>query len=291
MNSDTRVGRRESRRARNLAAGLRLLAGGAIVFASLGLVVYAGRVDAAWPGGAVLNSPPLLAWMPFIVLAFVLLPALAWRLIHARAHGNHHRPSDAGGDNDRDTTLFTSAAESTRNEASDWSDKRTLEHFPAIVSHHFFNCKKQSTCLALTVVAIDDLGRLADAIGQESLDERMHQTGLSLQSLVRSQGGVFAGPQAQGGRHYLALLPNTDPDRALQLSEDMRMTVEDLGYETPIPPRTTMTASLGLAVMVPDDQIPQSALFNAAEQALQRSQRHGGNRVEVEMIDGRPERQ
>jgi GGDEF domain-containing protein len=282
--------RRETRPTRNLARGLRLVAGSALVLASLALAFYAGRVEAGLPGVSELPPLPLLAWIPGIALVFLALIVLAWRRFVARSNSEDHHPADAADNHKNGVKLSTADTRNTWPDSSNGDAPSDPEHFQAAVARYFLYCKNQSACLALTAVSIDDLEPLADAIGQESVNERMHQTGLSLQSLVRSQGGIFSGPQANDHQHYLALLPNTDPDRALQVSEDMRMAVEDLGFDNPVPPRKTMTASLGLAVMVPNDGIAQSALFSAALQALERSRRNGGNRVEVELLDSRPER-
>ena len=276
---------------RVLVGGLRLLAGALIVFASLTLAMYAGRVEAVSPSGSALHLPPLLAWLPWLALAFLGLFLLANRVFHDRSDGNRHRPADIACENDGETAvMFTQPADDSWRGSTGWNEPLAPEHFPAAVERHFHNCKKQSSFIALSVVAIDNFEPLADAIGQVAIEERLQQTALSLHSLVRSQGGIFAGPQESGRGHYLVLLPNTDPDEALQASEDLRMAVEDLGYDNPVPPGRTMTASLGLAVMVPDDRVAQSALFSAADHALERSQREGGNRVEVEMIDSRPEK-
>ncbi len=275
---------------RNVAAGLRLLAGGIIVLASLTLALYAGRVEAVSPGESGLPPTSLLAWLPWAALAFLVLFMLAWRAFHGRCSENDTTSAKLTGQASADMAVaYAQHTGKPTKDSTDDNETFSPEQFQSAVERHFLNCRKQSSYLALSIVAIDNFEPLADAIGQAAAGERLHQTALSLNSLVLGQGGVFAGPRTDERAHYLALLPNTDPDRALQVSEDIRMAVEDLGYDNPLPPHRTMTASLGLAVMVPDKRMPQKALFNAANQALMRSQQLGGNRVEVEMIDSRPD--
>ncbi len=278
---------RGSRPRRTRTEGLRLVAGGVIVFASLGLALYAGRVEAGWPGSSTAQLPPIQAWLPWFMLGFLVLAGLAWHRLPQRTL---QQTDPLAGGLQMTSGPGASCPRNSRQEPSGSGDTDRPEDFPAAVARHLRNCTKQSTYVALAIVSIDDFQQIADAIGQEPANERLQQAGRSLQSLVRSLGGVFTGPRTGDDRHFLALLPNTDPDQALQASEDMRMTVEDLGYDSPVPPRRIMTASLGLAVMVPDAHNHQDALFSAAEKALERSQRHGGNRVEVKMLDNQPDR-
>jgi len=285
------AGKPERRAAKGkFAPGLRLLAGSIIVLASLTLVLYAARVEAAIGDEPGPQTVSLLPWLPLFALAFLALLVPAWRSLRERSRSNQARSANPVSGNGGDVAVaFAQHTDKPPKNATGSNKNSSPEQFQTALERHFLICRKQSSYLALSVVAIDNFEPLADAIGQDEITERVHQTALSLHSLVRGQGGVFDGPRVNDRGHFLALIPNTDPDRALQVSEDIRMAVEDLGYDNPLPPRRIMTASLGLAVMIPDDRIPQRTLFNAADQALVRSQRLGGNRVEVEMIDSRPD--
>jgi diguanylate cyclase (GGDEF)-like protein len=70
------------------------------------------------------------------------------------------------------------------------------------------------------------------------------------------------------------LLPATDGESACAIAERVRQFVEDRDW-----PHRRITASLGVATMLPDMPLEPSALVKAADLALYRSKHRGRNRV------------
>jgi diguanylate cyclase (GGDEF)-like protein len=283
----------ESGRQSGSAAGLvSLVVGGIVLAGSLLLVIFAGRVEAAQPGTGGATPLPTglwLVWMlPVVILAMVHLGRIMLarqglsEVEHRPSSGNPRAP-ESGIQANRPGTF-----QDVPSEVKALDAPPDLEGFLDALDRSLANGKKQSSYVGLSMVGIDDFAAITDAIGQPATRQRLQQTGLSLHSLVRSHGGIFTGPTGDIQPRYLVLLPNTDPDRAMQMAEEIRLAVEDLGYDSPAARNGIMTASQGLAVMVPSEQMNRELLCKTAQEALNRSLREGGNRIEIAMLDPQP---
>lgn len=276
----------------SVAGLVSLLVGGLVLAGSLFLVVFAGRVEAAQPGA---DGPDALSaglWL----LWTVPLALLALLRSHQRMQACCDEPdmascrpmSMSSRPGEPDGKAGTPGSSRVGNDSHRLDEAPETEEFLEALDQRLRNGRKQSSYVALALVNVDSFSAITDEIGQAAANERLRQMALSLHSLVRSQGGIFAGPTTEIQARYSVLLPNTDPDLALQLAEDIRMAVVDLGYDNPTAPHRIMTASLGLAVAVPDDNLNSEGLCKAAQQALQRSSLKGGNRVELAMLGQQP---
>ncbi len=81
-----------------------------------------------------------------------------------------------------------------------------------------------------------------------------------------------------GGEEFVLLLPDTDLDAARGLAERLRQRLQDTSIHGVQPP-LRITASLGVAVLQPNDELDD--LVARADAALYRAKENGRNRVEV----------
>src|SRR5436309_430534 len=76
----------------------------------------------------------------------------------------------------------------------------------------------------------------------------------------------FAG--RYGGEEFCLLLPNTSPQRALEIGETVRATVQGLGLPHITSSHCTVTVSVGVAATLPSDAQTPGDLIEAADAAL-----------------------
>ena len=266
-----------------LIGTLRLLAGCIVFIASVLIAVYASQVNATPADTVSYNGPGLYPWL--LLAVFTLFPLMIsfglkrWApstipfACQSTQHVDNYRPN--GRENDR---------QPFRQNANIRSDILDTEDFSSILAHYWATCMSQSSYLALFIVQIDNFSQMADVFGHQETRQRLQQMTHSLNSLTRSRGGIISDAEDQDNPRLHVLLPNTTPDEAHDVAEEMRLAIEDLGYPAYADGRGIMTASLGLAVTVPDHDSMPYTLRSGAERALDGARQQGHNRVMIEIL-------
>lgn len=162
---------------------------------------------------------------------------------------------------------------------------RTLEHVDALTGalnrrgivrqsrRLFASSLRHGRGLALLMVQIDHFGRLRSIFGAAAEPLFLPPVHACLQHVLRTED-VLARSDADT---FVVLLPESDPAGAADAAERIRDAVRRLRIDTP---RRTMqvTASIGVATMVPGDRDLQPMLQRAAT-VLAVARREGCNRV------------
>lgn len=115
-------------------------------------------------------------------------------------------------------------------------------------------------------------------------DSRGHREGdLCLQAVARFLSGALQRtgdlPARYGGEEFAVLLPHTDLAGAIQVAEQLREGIEHLAIPHAAAPQGWITASFGVAAMVPVIGQRPEMLIEAADLALYRAKTEGRNRV------------
>lgn len=129
------------------------------------------------------------------------------------------------------------------------------------------------TPLSVILFDLDHFKRINENFGHDRGDDALAAVGEMLTSDVRSSD--YAG--RYGGEEFIVLLPDTDREGALVLSEKLRRAVENImlpGIEG------RLSASFGVASL-PADGGDGDALVRLADRALHAAKAAGRNRVEV----------
>ena len=142
-------------------------------------------------------------------------------------------------------------------------------------------CSRSQSCLSLILVDIDHFKMLNDTYGHQRGDECLVQVVQALQARRLRETDVIA---RYGGEEFAILLPDTDRAGAIQVAEQIRQAVMELG----IPHEGScfgqvLTVSLGVATVWPTFEMPAASLIERADRALYRSKSMGRNRVSCEM--------
>lgn len=140
--------------------------------------------------------------------------------------------------------------------------------------------------LSLVMADIDFFKRYNDALGHPAGDRCIAEVAGVLQAMARRAGDVVA---RYGGEEFVLLLPSTGAADAAVVAETARARIEALGIPHPDGARPFVTASFGVATLVPGTTAPDAAadsalLVSEADAALYRAKSGGRNRVECAVL-------
>lgn len=130
--------------------------------------------------------------------------------------------------------------------------------------------------LALVIFDADQFKQYNDVVGHLGGDECLRAIASVISGTVEAADGIAA---RIGGEEFAVILPGTPQDRALEVAEQIRLSVAGLGLPHPFSPCGVQTVSLGVAARVPDSGEASIELMKVADQALYAAKRAGRNQV------------
>jgi len=156
--------------------------------------------------------------------------------------------------------------------------------FDDLLDREWRNARRTGTPLATIMVDVDHFKNYNDRYGHPAGDECLK----SIAALLRANTSRPADCVARyGGEEFVVLLPGTDAEGALHVAELLCNAVRFARIEHQSSPSNSfVTASFGVAAVVPDGIAPATTLVEAADEALYDAKHTGRNRVAI----GRPER-
>ncbi|MEN4010428.1 MAG: GGDEF domain-containing protein [Chloroflexota bacterium] len=131
---------------------------------------------------------------------------------------------------------------------------------------------RQDVPAAVILVDIDYFKRINDTFGHDSGDLILREVGECLHFQLRASDVIGR----WGGEEFLIIASEEDAQRASQLAQRLRETVEAHEFSLSIP----VTASFGVTIHAPGDTL--KSLLQRADQALYRAKNGGRNRVEYQ---------
>lgn len=132
----------------------------------------------------------------------------------------------------------------------------------------FRRARRYSTPLSLLLLDVDKFKQFNDTFGHQAGDEVLKTVASVLMKSVR----VIDFVARYGGEEFVILLPNTDTEGAMILSDRLRIKIEQASWT-----QRDVTASFGVATLI-DDIKEGSELTHAADRALYASKEAGRNR-------------
>jgi len=130
--------------------------------------------------------------------------------------------------------------------------------------------------LALLMVDVDFFKKINDKYGHLAGDMCIKEVASSIKQAVRRPIDTIA---RYGGEEFVIILPGTDVEGARIVAENIRKNIEMLKLDFEGSP-ILMTASVGLASLVPNDENDR-ALIAHADKALYKAKLTGRNRVVI----------
>jgi two-component system cell cycle response regulator len=146
--------------------------------------------------------------------------------------------------------------------------------FDEAFEHHLESAEGRP--LSVLMADIDNLKKINDAHGHLLGEHIVGEIGRIIGEL-HEEGGRQA--TRFGGDEYQTILPGLSKEEALEVAEEIRHRVEEHTFERD-DVSTKLTLSLGVAAY-PEDGETRAALTRAADEALYRAKRSGGNTVSI----------
>ncbi|HUO44631.1 MAG TPA: GGDEF domain-containing protein [Burkholderiales bacterium] len=160
-------------------------------------------------------------------------------------------------------------------ETDDLTGVYNMRAFMVIADRSHKQAVRYGQTYAILMVDSDDLKKINDAYGHESGNRLLKMTVGCIQQSLR-ETDVFA---RYGGDEFIALLPQTSNDGALEVAERIRKSVETTPLETR-GKQVTTTVSIGIAIF-PEHGEELSSVMDRADQALYGSKKDGRNSISI----------
>jgi diguanylate cyclase (GGDEF)-like protein len=130
--------------------------------------------------------------------------------------------------------------------------------------------------LSLLMIDVDHFKLYNDTYGHPEGDACLTRIGEALAGIAGDNLG-FAG--RYGGEEFCLLLPNTSAQKALEIGETVRASVQGLGLPHITSSYGIVTVSVGVAATLPNDAQTPGELIEAADAALYAAKHRGRNTV------------
>ncbi|SDU40612.1 diguanylate cyclase [Geopseudomonas guangdongensis] len=149
--------------------------------------------------------------------------------------------------------------------------------FDATLAREWGRARRARQPLALLMLDIDFFKRYNDRYGHLAGDDCLRKVAATLQAGTRRAGDLAA---RYGGEEFAVIASDLDAAGALALAESIRAAVMAQAIAHADSPLGVVTVSMGVALLVPEDDNSPEILIKLADQALYQAKSQGRNRVE-----------
>jgi diguanylate cyclase (GGDEF)-like protein len=178
-----------------------------------------------------------------------------------------------------------------RNQIQIVNQLRTIEHLSLIdqltqipnrrnfderLSLEWRKAVREKTPISLLMIDIDNFKNVNDSLGHQKGD-------FALQRIAEEYPKVFKRPAdfaaRWGGEEFIALLPNTPMEGALEIAERIRLNIENLDIPLENGLNLKITVSIGVNSLIPNQESSIDAFLSNTDMALYSAKDAGRNRV------------
>jgi diguanylate cyclase len=158
-------------------------------------------------------------------------------------------------------------------------------HLQEVLEEEWTRARRSGQPVGFVLLDLDHFKLLNDTRGHREGDRCLQAVARFLAGAVRRPGDLVA---RYGGEEIAVLLPDTDLDGVLELAEHLRQGIEELTLPHPAAPAGHLTASFGVAAVVPAAGQRLEELIEQSDRALYRAKTAGRNRVSATGEGGAP---
>lgn len=149
-------------------------------------------------------------------------------------------------------------------------------YFDEFFGREWKRAAREKQSLALIMADIDHFKQFNDTYGHQEGDQCLIRVSRALRGALLRPGDLVA---RYGGEELAAILPGTNLADAHLIAERMRAAVAAQGIPHPASPTSHLTVSLGVAALVPGDDVEAQTLIEQADRALYRAKQQGRNQT------------
>jgi diguanylate cyclase (GGDEF)-like protein len=153
------------------------------------------------------------------------------------------------------------------------ANHRRLRHY---LRDQWRGCRAEEAPMTAVLIDVDRFKRFNDALGHPAGDRFLRAMAQSLSARVRAEGGLLA---RYGGEEFVAILPRRTLHEGVDIAERLRHAVISLEFRKPDGEPGFVTASFGVASVVPADDNTPEDLIRRADHAMYEAKRAGRDRV------------
>ncbi|SAK84602.1 diguanylate cyclase [Caballeronia fortuita] len=153
------------------------------------------------------------------------------------------------------------------------NNRRTLGE---ILEQEWRRARRTRSTLSLLFVDIDRFKAYNDTYGHQAGDDALAAVARCISGTLRRPADTAA---RYGGEEFVVVLPDTSPDGAVQIAETIRTAISELAIEHAASEYGRVTASIGTASWVPEQEGDVSTVIRAADEALYSAKAAGRNKV------------
>ncbi|UOA06841.1 diguanylate cyclase domain-containing protein [Methylobacter sp. S3L5C] len=153
-------------------------------------------------------------------------------------------------------------------------------HFETVVQNEWNRALRYDKPLSLIMVDVDHFKRYNDHYGHAAGDKCLKAIANSFVSTIRRASDMVA---RLGGEEFVCLLPEVPQEQAINLAEQILLSIRDLGIaHADSPVADHVTVSLGLATLNLNQHTTWQNLLQQADVALYQAKHEGRNRLIVD---------
>jgi len=142
---------------------------------------------------------------------------------------------------------------------------------------------REQNVLTLMVIDIDYFKLYNDTYGHAEGDVCLKKVSQVLQSCLNRSADIIA---RIGGEEFVVMLPSVEVKGALTLAQQMREQLQAAALTHATSPLCeNVTVSIGIASVIPGDNVTALGLFKAADKALYKAKAKGRNQVLIGEMD------
>ena len=149
-------------------------------------------------------------------------------------------------------------------------------HFMDALDREWARAMRRPNWIAIVMVDVDHFKKYNDHYGHLAGDACLRQVAASLQSSVRQHVDIVA---RYGGEEFAIIMPDVDADAARLVAERMRAAVIGLGVRHAQSEFGLVSASIGVAALIPTGDMVAEELIHLADRALYDAKGNGRNQV------------
>lgn len=154
--------------------------------------------------------------------------------------------------------------------------------FDKVLAREWFRGMRNKTPVSLLICDIDAFKAYNDLYGMHAGDQCLVRIATTIADHTKRAGDFVA---RYGGEEFAVVLPDTNELAALEIAENLRHAIfEQTILHAGAAIERVITASFGVATVLPEERLRYSELVKIADNALNRAKRSGGNCIYT--VDG-----